>query len=363
MDSVGEILREARELKGITVEQAAQETHISRHYIEALEKEDFSQFPGETYIYGFLRNYADHLGLDPEKVIDLYRNFKVREQPVPMDELLGKNKKSPLAAVVKIVISLALLTALGLFIVPRVIHRFTEMQETRRQELAAQQAQRDIQVYAVSQEVMENRLYLGDKLTVDLDGEIVPVELTAIGKELTLSWKGGELSMALGEEHYIDLNNDDVLDLRVALRDIDLQSAEGGVLLMSHLMDQDAPESGSPNIDSMVVSGELSEGYVIMEDIRPQPFRLDAVFRGYCLMRYRSDGREVQQDYFREGDRFRLEVNRSVQLGVSNAASLIVKIGGRELDLGGGGKVAVKLIRWESNEETGRYQLKAREIY
>ncbi len=364
MDSIGEILKAAREQKGYTLEQVVQDTNISRTYIEALEKEDFSKFPGETYVYGFLRNYADHLGLDPEKAVERYKNFKVREQPVPIDELLGRNKKSPLGRILKIGVPVLLGAGLLVLLVPWVQNRWQQAAEERRAEEARRAAQREIQVYQVTGEVMENRLYEGDKLSVQLGEEKVQVELEEISDTLTLSWPEGTLEAGLGEEHYLDLNDDDVLDLRLALRDID-SGGDGGVLLMSHLMDQDM--AGSRGTDSgeepVSAEGEMSEGVVVLEEEEPRPFRLDAVFRGYCLLRYQADRREPKQDFFEENDRFRLEVSRQVRLGMSNAGSLIVKIGGQELDLGGAGQVAVKLIRWEENEETGQYQLKAREVY
>jgi len=363
MESIGDTLREAREVKGISVDQVAQETHISKAYIEALECEDFSQFPGETYIFGFLRNYADYLGLDPSRAIDMYKNFKVREQPVPMDELLGRNQPSSRGFLAVGVVGALILVGLAVFFIPRGIQAFSEYQTARAAQKALESSARDIQIYKVTEEVLENRFYQGDQLLVPLGDREFLITLTDVNERLFLEWDEGTLSLALGEEHYLDLDEDGVLDLRVALRDIDMSSGDGGVLLMSHLMEQGEQGKTAESIDSSAVTGELSEGIVIMEDIRPQPFRLDAVFRGYGLLRYRSDNRAMEQEYFREGDRFRLEVNRSVQLGVSNGGSLILKIGGRELDLGGSGKVSVKLIRWEINEETGQYQLKAREVY
>ncbi len=363
MDSIGEILRAAREQKGCSLEQIVQETNISRMYIEALEKEDFSQFPGETYVYGFLRNYADYLGLDPEKAVEKYKNFKVREQPVPIDELLGRNKRKSWKRILRIGVPASAALLVLVFLVPWLRGQWQRAAEERRIEAARQAAEREIQVYEVTRDVLENRLYEGDKLAVQVRDRKYMVELDRITDSLLLKWPGGELEAGLGEEHYIDINDDEVLDLRLALRDIDAEG--GGVLLMSHLMDQDL--AGSAGTDAgeepASVTGELSEGVVILEDDKPRPFRLDAVFRGYSLLRYSADGRELEQEYFQENDRFRLEVNRQVRLGMSNAGNVIVKIGGRELDLGREGKVAVKLIRWEEDEEADQYQLKAREVY
>lgn len=62
--TIGEILRAAREEKKLTVEQVNKETRISVQTIRSLERDDFGAFPSETYLKGFLRNYADFLGLD-----------------------------------------------------------------------------------------------------------------------------------------------------------------------------------------------------------------------------------------------------------------------------------------------------------
>ena len=62
--TIGEILRAAREEKKLTIEQVNRETRISVQTLRSLERDDFGAFPSETYLKGFLRNYADFLGLD-----------------------------------------------------------------------------------------------------------------------------------------------------------------------------------------------------------------------------------------------------------------------------------------------------------
>mgnify|MGYP006301884713 CR=1 FL=1 len=113
MESIGEKLRGAREEKGYSVDQVARDTNIARRFVEALEREDFSVFPGDPYVLGFLRNYADYLGLDPEKVVTLYKNLKIQEQPVPVDELIHRKKKLPLGIIALVLFGIALLGAGG----------------------------------------------------------------------------------------------------------------------------------------------------------------------------------------------------------------------------------------------------------
>ena len=81
MDSYGEILRNARQVKGLDIDTVARETSIISSYIEGLENEDNSAFPGEAYLMGFLKNYSEYLGLDSSQVIILYKNKIYQKLP------------------------------------------------------------------------------------------------------------------------------------------------------------------------------------------------------------------------------------------------------------------------------------------
>ena len=66
--TVGEILRTAREARKLSVDQVNRETKISVQAVRALEQDDFASFPSETYLKGFVRTYAEFLGLDGNRL-------------------------------------------------------------------------------------------------------------------------------------------------------------------------------------------------------------------------------------------------------------------------------------------------------
>ncbi len=84
---IGAILQEARKSRKLTIRDVAEETNISARYIEALENEDFNQFPGETYALGFLNNYADYLNLEKEELLDIFRGNQIDLNESPIKEL------------------------------------------------------------------------------------------------------------------------------------------------------------------------------------------------------------------------------------------------------------------------------------
>ena len=70
---IGRSLRERRTELGLALETVEGETKIRARYLAALEAERFGELPGDAYARGFLRTYADHLGLDGQEVLAVYR--------------------------------------------------------------------------------------------------------------------------------------------------------------------------------------------------------------------------------------------------------------------------------------------------
>jgi curved DNA-binding protein CbpA len=71
----GKILKQIRERMGIDLETIAQETRINMKILESIEDETPEKLPPLVYLKGFLRGYAQSLGLDPQKVIEGYLHF------------------------------------------------------------------------------------------------------------------------------------------------------------------------------------------------------------------------------------------------------------------------------------------------
>jgi transcriptional regulator with XRE-family HTH domain len=71
--TVGQRLREAREAKGLSVEDIAAQTRIPTRHLTSLEESDWDKLPAATYSIGFAKNYAGALGLDRTEIGDQLR--------------------------------------------------------------------------------------------------------------------------------------------------------------------------------------------------------------------------------------------------------------------------------------------------
>jgi len=88
-EKVGEILRRTRDTRQISLEEIAKKTKISMRFLTALEKGDYKILPSDVFVRGFLRSYARILGLDPEEVVELYK----QEQGIATSDAGEENVK------------------------------------------------------------------------------------------------------------------------------------------------------------------------------------------------------------------------------------------------------------------------------
>lgn len=82
MERLGDLLREARLSKGLSLEQVEQETNIRLEYIQAMENEDWDFFPEFVYLKSFLRTYYRYLGLENSEYLHLLIE-SIKPQPIP----------------------------------------------------------------------------------------------------------------------------------------------------------------------------------------------------------------------------------------------------------------------------------------
>jgi len=386
MESIGEKLKTAREEKGYSPDQVARDTNIARRFILAMENEDFEVFPGDTYLIGFLRNYADYLGLDPNRIINLYRNMKIQEQPIPMEALIRGRRKGPGGKLILFVLSGLLVLSGAGYGIYTLLQGTPETEAQLVQEEASPEAESDIEnAYEMSEEIVARRFRNGQSVIVHMSEGKIPVTIEGIEDKVTLKSPAGSNDIRLGESLSLDLTLDGVEDLLVEVQDIDRSGEtavirfDRGVGRRTETQETAAIETGET--DTTEEAGEIAETagaveyigtaaegrevseQVILSADNVEAFRLSVVFRGYSLVRYLKDNQIREQRYFNKDDTFQLDVNREVMLWISNAGSFQAQIAGRELSFGNPGEVSARIIRWEQEEDSGRYQLKMLPVY
>jgi hypothetical protein len=116
MFEIGTSLREARLRQSLDFPELEQATKIRGKYLRALEDEQFDLLPAQTYVKGFLRSYAEYLGLDGQLYVDEYNSrYVVGEEDAPF------RARRPAPRSPRIQSRVVLLTLLGIAIVTALV--------------------------------------------------------------------------------------------------------------------------------------------------------------------------------------------------------------------------------------------------
>jgi cytoskeletal protein RodZ len=363
VEPLGNKLKTARESKGFSYDYVSQEINIASRYLEALEMENFSLFPGEAYILGFLRNYGEYLGLDAGELLSLYRALKIQEQPMPVEQLLRSPSQAPkIFAVTALVLAALALAGGGVWFFVNRPPKAPEKTVVRKTE-----------EYTMNNAFLERRFYPGDSILIPLEDDTYRLELSGLGDAVTIATPGGSVRLDLSQEVTVDLNSDGFGELRIIAADFVRNSDATGALLRFELESVPAQTaSGAPQGTAPVLPAEVinagsagpAAAPVIFSSPGAFPFTLQAAFQSYCLFRweilFERDRQGRNEQYFQRSNELSVPAQNGIRLWASNAQAVKLQVigGGRTVpvELGGAGEVVVADIRWVRDDEN-RYRL------
>jgi cytoskeletal protein RodZ len=165
---VGSALRTARTRRGLTLEEAARDTRIRPDILGALEDEDFDLLMGDVYVRGSLRSYAQYLGLNPDRVVELYaRDAEQPEPPRPPASPMGAVERVMTASRFRDNQRLILLGALTLLVVAIVLGVLSRERAAPEPAALPTQAQQPALDRRITADLVANRD--GAEVTITLD--------------------------------------------------------------------------------------------------------------------------------------------------------------------------------------------------
>jgi transcriptional regulator with XRE-family HTH domain len=87
MSDFGEKLRRQRESRNITLREISDSTKINKRYLEALERNEFDALPGGVFVKGYIRTFAEAIGMNPEPLLEDYRTeLRARGEGDPLED-------------------------------------------------------------------------------------------------------------------------------------------------------------------------------------------------------------------------------------------------------------------------------------
>ncbi len=363
MESYGEILKKTREEKHLDFETIARETSIAKNYLEALERDSPESFPGEPYFIGFLKNYAEYLGVDKERLITLYHARKLQETPPPAALTMRERPRW----VVPLIVTLSILAFFGLAAASCFYIRKIYLEKEALKNAVS--VDKSFKKYTLTDDPFEGRLFKTDQLILKKpEGEICLTVIETSGI-FGIEVPAGRRYIELSEEADIDVDDDGIPELIVYVSDVSSNNVDRGAEVKIMLKDGNAipePETEEDevaDIDSLPKDKPYTE---LFSDNRPYPFVLNASFKaGYgCLLRYRSDRKDIIDDYYESGRTLSITSSNGIRVWISNGnvAKLSVVANSRTYELGSNGylgkagEVVVVDVKWIKDTD-GKFKL------
>jgi cytoskeleton protein RodZ len=313
MSNFGASFRKAREAAGLPLEKIAVDTRITTRFLLAIESEEFHLLPGGIFNRGFIRAYAERLGMDPDRAVADYDSLCAGVEE-PLEVLRNAERAStrrternfyPLAAAI-----LVLLIG-GYYVANR---HFSSISSVTQRTAAAQPASAPVAQAAAVQEEVAPKL--------DAVPAQPPVPVPAVTPTV-VSTTGPGISAYPPPPVPIRVEETNRAPLAAAIPPVPVTSATPTATAIT----------GSPAASVLV---------------------LDVDIKDVTWIRVSADGAVVLADNLQAGATRRFSAERSLDITIGNAAGVSLKINGRDLgQLGTNGRVREIRI---TPENAGRIQ-------
>ena len=347
MDSVGAILKAAREERKLPLNQVSSETHILPSYIQAIEENRFQDLPGEAYCAGFIGTLARYYGLDSGRLVGMFRGIPEKEKSAPAPKVKTRVIRTEKKNIVPIILIVVILIVMG--IAAWFIFAGRNSQEVVAPEPVAQQEEPKTNVYVMNEVLFERSFNENDIVQVQLGEGTSEIVCKSIGSSVLLGTKGGNVILSPSQEKLLDLNGNSKNDVKITIKDVN-PADKTAIIRIDRALEAPVPPplptiSIAPKPESTIMHDKGS--VTILASPVKRNFAMEVNFAGPCMFRYQSDSNKSMENYYKAGDQVRLEVTDQVRVWLSNAGNVKLLIGDAEIALGNKGDVTSEKIGWE----------------
>jgi len=363
VETIGEKLRSAREAKKLSLKDVSKDTNIVVMYLEALENEEFDKFPGETYLLGFLRSYAEYLKLDADEMIQNYKSYKIGESVTPLEELIKPTRTPLLMNLTAMynqyrnmfligggVIGLALVIWLvGSFFSNSIDYDRDDSAKNIKDEYNLSKQTMGIENLRnlqLSNDSGYTLLYSNEAVQFMVDNREVVLLIKEIKKDsVAVELLPGERMERLEMEKPVTVKLQDFTrDIVFTLKGLTENRAKIQIVL---------GQSVEPEIKEVAQAAEPQKNVdntrVVAQNEKNLKIVFEAEFSQKTYLELYLDGMEKKKGIVAAGTHERWEAAEYMQLKIGNAGGIKAKINGKDYTFGLPGQVANKVITWKKD--------------
>ncbi len=361
--SVGKIVEDKRKELGLTLEECSKKTRISKKFLEAIETDNYDAFPGEVYYLGFLRNYAQILSLDANKLIHDYQKQKKIEEPAPLEELTKPLKKEiKLPTINRNSFPMILIVVITIIVIIGIILVFTlpkqEKLETTKTDVKVKQQKNENEFILVQRRTIKT--FTSGQILIIPDGEYqYKINILSINKDdktAQINISNFQSPFSIKEKDLIkfDFNENSETDLQILVNQV---TPNGVILTIERLTSDKGKGSLTENNLSIIYSEQTT---VKPEDnqLTNTPNQISVVIQanrnGY--VRLESDTEGVLEKFLSVGETLKIGGSKQVVFQITNANHMSVLINNNQIQLPKEFAIYC-IVKWVFDQKTNQYSL------
>lgn len=339
--TLGQFFQEARKEKGVSIDEIVRETNMSKRYLESIEADNFSVFPGETYAMGFIANYADTLEISRDLVLNLYKRQMKIEEDSPIEQLVGRKKTFTMPVQNPILVAGIVVGALLLIIIISQLARGGRGTDTAYQPVSYFYQFNEID------RISGQKFRLGDSISISNSGRLTTVRLNnpSGGNALSVKVNNSDSVIRTGEFLNLDSDGNGTNDIG-----IELSSVRGKEIRLSVVQ-----VSGAQNSEGAVADDVYNryKQYIIAEtEFMTSAIRSMVTLKisatGPAYMGLTVDGGAEKQSYLENGAVQTVSFQTNAVVFLGNAANVSVTVGNKTESGGGQGEAGKSIFFWRS---------------
>lgn len=359
MEAIGEVLRNAREAKKLTIKEISKDTNINPVYLTALEEENFDKLPGETYVVGFLKNYAEYLKLDADEIVNGYKGYKIGESATPLEELTKPTAPIAIANFTNIFYkykNIFYITGAGVFLI-LIIWLFSaifssdiDIEENQvikgiKDEYAEDERFENIRNLKLYDDRGYILVYRNEAFQFLVDNKEVLFLLKEINQDsVEIEAVPGKFTGTLEIEKPVFVRLEDCSrEIILTLKGLTENRAKIFVMLGEKII------SDSGDSDKGEKIGKSPGKSVVAQNEKNLKIVFEAHFIRKTYLELYLDGVKKKKGIIPAGVKERWEASEIIQFKIGNAGGLKATINGKSYDFGAPGQIANKVITWKKD--------------
>ncbi len=376
MNQIGSVFKEARKKADKSIEDASKETKIAKKYLIAIENENFEIFPGETYLVGFLRNYAQFLGLDSDEIILKYKDFKIQEHPAPIEQLIARPKSAKSILLISIIIVIAISVSLYIYLTrergERPLSRMMREKEREKQseQIKAPPVHIDENVIVFEEEEIIKNFEKNDIIVFLQRNKKYTISIDSINENLGFSIGDIPFSLSTGERVEIDFDRDgrkDILiranrlgegSVNLTLKKLYKSEVLGSEISISEEVETSEKTYRPPEVVIIREDDILSKipvapktGFTIISSYEKTVINALVKANATAYFAYVVDEKNKAEVLLKNSEELTIISKEALRIMAANAKGIELEINNIPVTLGRGGEIVAKVIRWYRDAE------------